>query len=120
MFDAIMHNKLTIGGLACIIAVSAWYLLGGSSTVSQEGLVTETFVTPASEAERDLVATLLELRTVTLDGEIFSDPAFQSLRDFGSQIIPEPVGRPNPFKPLTQSSAVGSITGATSSPRVQR
>lgn len=108
-------------GLVLVSVFAAWYSLGSSSSV-QEGLVTETFTSPASSAERDLVATLLQLRTVTLDGTVFSDPAFQSLRDFGSQIVPEPVGRPNPFAPLTQIAPAGdaSSTRATSTPRKPR
>ena len=89
--------------LAIVVAIAAWYVLGGGSG-DEQLLVTENFATPASQAEKDLVATLLELRSVTLDGTIFSDPVFKSLKDFGSQIIPEPVGRPNPFAPLSSPS----------------
>lgn len=104
MWETIVHNKFTVGGLALVVAVGAWYFLGGSG--GKEGvLVTENFATPVSQAEKDLVATLLQLRSVNLNGTIFSDPAFKSLKDFGSQIVPEPVGRPNPFAPLSSQSA---------------
>ena len=51
--------------------------------------------------DSDVVTILLQLRAVSLSGTIFSDAAFTSLKDFGSQIVPEPVGRANPFAPLT-------------------
>jgi hypothetical protein len=80
-------------------------------------------LTQATPADADIVNTLLELRAVSLSGTIFSDPAFLRLKDFGSQIIPEPVGRPNPFAPLTGSAAAslpgqaGAGGAATSSRR---
>lgn len=109
MVDALLHNKMTIAGLAVIIAIAVWYGLSNSGEV-QDRLVTETFSSPTSEAERDLVATLSQLRTLTLDGTVFSDPAFQSLRDFGSQIVSEPVGRANPFAPLSSTSSSTAST----------
>lgn len=121
MMETITSNKYAIGALAVIVVVSAWYMLGGSGAPVEEGLVTESFATPESEADRDLVATLLQLRAVRLEGGIFSDPAFQSLKDFGSEIIPEPVGRPNPFAPLEgQAAAVGGTQTATSTRPSQR
>ncbi|TSC86148.1 MAG: hypothetical protein G01um10148_654 [Parcubacteria group bacterium Gr01-1014_8] len=95
----IVRNKIVIGGLAIIVGVGAWFGLSGDSS-SPDLLVTEDFTTAGTASDKDLVATLLQLRAVALEGSIFSDPAFQTLQDFGSQIIPEPVGRLNPFAPL--------------------
>lgn len=114
--EIIVHNKYSIGALAIIVIIGAWYTLGGSGATTESGLVTETFSTPESAEERDLVATLLQLRAVKLDGAIFSDPIFQSLIDFGSEIQQEPVGRENPFAPLNQQAAAGGAQGATSTP----
>ena len=50
--------------------------------------------------EIELLSLLLELRTVQLRGEIFDDPAFRSLNDFGQVLEPQPVGRGNPFAPI--------------------
>ncbi len=111
MLDIFVQNKLATLGLVVIIAAVSWYGLSGSGSAPQDALVTETFSTPESEADRDLVATLLQLRAVNLDGAILDDPAFQSLKDFGSQIVSEPVGRENPFAPLT-----GTQSATTSSP----
>ena len=51
-------------------------------------------------AERELLSLLLELRTVQLKGEIFDDPTFRSLNDFGQVLEPQPIGRENPFAPI--------------------
>jgi hypothetical protein len=81
-------------------------------------LVTED-LTQATESDRDIVNVLLQLRAVTLSGTIFTDPTFMTLQDFGSEIVPEPVGRPNPFAPLglnTQAST-STAAGTTTTPR---
>ena len=108
MLDMISHNKLVVAVLALLVAGGAWYVLGGSGGGQEEVLVTENFATPASQADKDLVTTLLQLRSVTLDGTIFSDPVFKSLKDFGSEIVPEPVGRENPFAPLPGRGATAA------------
>lgn len=53
-----------------------------------------------SVVERELLSLLLELRSVKLTGEIFEDPAFQRLNDFGQVLEPQPIGRKNPFAPI--------------------
>lgn len=88
--------------LAVFIAIGVWFGLT-SSTPSGELLSTENVIDNGPEQE--LVSTLLALRAVKLDAAIFSDPAFMSLKDFSTQIVPEPVGRPNPFAPVTNASA---------------
>jgi hypothetical protein len=118
MLDMLMQNKLAVIVVALMVAAGAWYTLGGGGGGEETALVTEDFTSPASEADRDLVATLLELRSVRLDGNVFSDPAFQSLKDFGSQIVPEPVGRPNPFAPFEgQAASAGETVEPKTAPK---
>lgn len=52
-------------------------------------------------AERELLSILLDLRRIELREEIFSDSVFISLKDFSQALVPEPVGRKNPFAPLS-------------------
>jgi hypothetical protein len=97
---ALLKNKivlLVIGGV--VLAGIVWYsfLRGGSAKAP---ILTTEDMTASGAVDSDVVAILLELRAVSLSGTIFSDPVFMSLRDFGSQIVPEPVGRQNPFAPL--------------------
>lgn len=99
MGSMLSKKTILVMGLAAFVGMVGWYVLRGTPAPDTL-LVTETAAAP-NEAERDLVATLLQLRTVTLDGTIFSDPAFQSLLDYGIDIVPEPVGRANPFAPLS-------------------
>ena len=84
--------------LGILIAMIAWYML--SSKPSSSTLLSSNETAEAGATEKGLVEVLLQLRAVTLSGTILSDPAFLSLRDFGTQIVPEPIGRPNPFAPF--------------------
>lgn len=100
------HNKLILVAVAIVIAGGAWY--GLSATSSAPGLVTTA---PAAESsEGGVVSTLLALRAVKLEGGIFQDPAFMTLVDFSTDIVPEPVGRLNPFAPFSGASAAATTT----------
>lgn len=98
----ILRYKYIIIVVAILVAGAAWWgLSGAGSPTSSSLLTTEGANTGLSPADQNLVATLLQLRAVKLDGTIFTEPAFRSLQDFSTQIIPEPVGRSNPFAPIT-------------------
>ena len=90
------HRTIVMLGLGVLAAIGAWWLFTPEET--PESLIT----TEGAESgiDRSVIDTLLTLRAVSLSGTIFAEPAFTTLRDFGTQIIPEPVGRQNPFAPL--------------------
>lgn len=94
-----------LGGVA--LAFGVWYSLApsGSSQVLS--------ASDAAGPGQEVVDTLRQLDAVKLDGAIFSEPAFAALKDFSTQIVPEPVGRPNPFAPLGRNT--GAVDTGTSS-----
>ena len=99
--------------LGALVVIGVWWAF--SQDAPSDSLIT-TEVTPGTSAtDKSLVDTLLQLRAVSLNGTIFSDPAFVSLQDFGTQIVPEPVGRPNPFAPIS-----GNVAPATSTSQGSR
>lgn len=104
------QHKLIVVLVVIVVFGTGWYALSGGTPSPS---LTTTSVAGSSPADRNLVSTLLALRSVKLDATIFSDPAFVNLRDFSTQIVPEPVGRANPFAPLTTSVSV-SATGTKS------
>jgi hypothetical protein len=57
--------------------------------------------TTQDPVDQQLIALLLTLHSITLDSSLFDNPKFTGLRDFGRDLVPEPVGRKNPFAPLT-------------------
>ena len=104
MLDLLKQNKFLLIIVGIIIAGVAWFGLSGSEPTENSILETETIGGADSARERELLGTLAELRAIRLDGQIFSNPAFTSLRDFGQEIISEPIGRDNPFAPLGSTS----------------
>ncbi|RJR14065.1 hypothetical protein C4585_01205 [Candidatus Parcubacteria bacterium] len=110
MIGFLSRNFLFIILAGIVIAGGVWYTLRGGSA-SPTIITTQT---EGGSAEKEVVDTLLALRAVTLSGTIFSDPAFQTLQDFGVQIVPETVGRENPFAPKEGAQTAATGTRATS------
>jgi len=104
---SILTNKIVLLVVAgIVIAGVVWYSFMRAPSTS----LLQTQDVGTNPVDGDVVTILLQLRSVSLSGTIFSDPAFMSLQDFGSEIMPEPVGRANPFAPL------GSIRTGTTTP----
>lgn len=57
-----------------------------------------------SEENNELLTLLLDIRSIKLNDSIFSEESFKSLEDFGQDIVPEPVGRENPFAQVGANS----------------
>ncbi len=109
MIDLFRRNKILFVFVGLIIAGFTWYGLSGSAAPT--GSLETTDVSGAESAdERAILDTLLQLRSIELAGTIFNDPVFQSLRDTRTEIVPEPIGRRNPFAPF------GAVQ-ATTTPR---
>lgn len=81
--------------IAGFIAYSVFFKGSDAPPLSQEDVSAAK-----SAVDQELIALLLTLKTITLDTALFDDPAFKSLKDFSQELVPEPVGRPNPFAPL--------------------
>ena len=113
---AILKNKLVLiilGGI--VLAGVVWYSFMRDDSTQ---LLQTKDLTIATSVDSDVVGVLLQLRSISLSGTIFTDPAFQSLQDFGREIVPEPAGRPNPFAPLNGAGIRASTSTATTSARV--
>ena len=109
MLQTLLQHKLIliIGGV--VVAGIAWYAM--SPTAETPNVATTPVEKAGVPLDQGIVSTLLTLRAVKLDGTILTDVAFLSLKDFSTDIVPEPVGRPNPFAPLSsRSSATSSST----------
>lgn len=108
------HKLLFLLAIAVIVG-GVWYGLSLSGT-PEPLLVTTTpdgSTASAQGSDQEIIGTLLALRAVTLSGSVFADPSFMTLEDHGTTIIPEPVGRQNPFAPLGAQN-VRLPAGATS------
>lgn len=112
----IKQHKIMFLLVIVVLAIAIWYGMssGGSPApllTTDEPIIGGTLA--QTSAEQEIVGTLLALRAVTLSGTIFSDPAFTTLQDFGTTIVPEAAGRPNPFAPLTRSGTASTSVNTT-------
>ncbi len=89
--------------LVIVVVVIAFFVYTYFFTGKNDSAVLQTEeISVEAPVNQDLVSLLLELKSITLDESIFSDPAFTGLQDFSQELVPEAVGRVNPFAPLGQ------------------
>lgn len=101
----IKQHKLIFVLVVLLVVFGVWYGLSQSSAPAPLLSTTSDTGSPTVDnADQQLVTTLLALRAVTLNGSIFSDRAFMNLQDFSTTIVPEPIGRDNPFAPLPSTA----------------
>lgn len=95
-------TTLLIIAIVIIAFIAYGFLFGGEK---DDNLLTsdsalENPDSAGAVVESDMLTLLLDIRSIKLDKSIFSDEAFKSLEDFGQDIVPEPIGRENPFAPV--------------------
>lgn len=71
-------------------------------------LKTSNVANPKSP-EENLLPLLLKIQNVTLDEKLFLDPVFRALVDRSQNIVPESVGKENPFAGGVSSGVVSSV-----------
>lgn len=97
-------------GLLGFFAYQHWT----KAEVATQLISTNETVTADSVGDETLQI-LSELRTLTLDEDIFTDKAFQSLEDFSMEIKEQPVGRNNPFAPLGEDGPYSNAEALSTS-----
>jgi hypothetical protein len=112
------HKNLFLAGGIFVLLGGGYYVFFGTTGAPDSGSVrvpggipvgpgaglgegaTPAFTPENARIETELVSELLRLRSIKLDNRIFTDVAFQSLEDFGQELVAEPIGRINPFAPV--------------------
>ncbi|MBI2618257.1 hypothetical protein HYW58_02280 [Candidatus Kaiserbacteria bacterium] len=95
-------NILLVTGILIIAFIGYSLFSDGSDGVSV--LVSSPTSGSQTRGNNELLLLLVSLESISLDDSLFNDPAFKSLIDFGQALIPEPVGRLNPFAPVGSES----------------
>ena len=98
-----LRSILIFAGVIFVVYFGYSYLFPADqgTPIAPAGLAT------APPGQGDLLPLLLNLRSLKLDPAVFSDPSFRSLVNFGIEIPVEPIGRTNPFAPLSGGSLPG-------------
>jgi hypothetical protein len=112
MISSLLHSKIAIIAIVIVIAGGMWYGLTSSSSPASTGVLSSSATD--SSGDQSIVSTLLALQSITLSGAIFSNPAYATLKDFTTAIVPEPAGRPDPFAPLPSSAPTPTATASQS------
>lgn len=112
MLDFLKENKMLagilIGAVLLVGGYFAFFSGGGSSAL----LSASSGTAATSQISKELLATIGNLKAITLDTKLFEDEAFISLVDFHVDIPLQPVGRDNPFGQLNGGSRPTSAAGA--------
>ncbi len=106
MESVLQHkNFVIIVGTGLIIAAAFLFLsktdpesAGAAAALSAE---TRARLEQSAEIEREIIQELRKLQSITFDDSLYEDPSFQQLVDFSRPIESQPVGRDNPFAPLS-------------------
>lgn len=107
----ISQHKLTSLLILILLIGAAWWGFTQSSGPAPV-LTTNNLGNATGTEDAQIVSTLLQLQAVSLSGTVLGDPGFLSLQDFTTQVVSEPIGRPNPFAPVPASTAPATSTGA--------
>lgn len=103
--DFIAQHKITVAIVAVLIVIGGgWFLFVYEPTVDDSLVSSPT--SGAAQASARFIELLNRLDEIDLAGEqIFNDPRLDTLIDFKREPTPEPVGKPDPFSPLSSSGA---------------
>lgn len=120
----LFHNSrviMLIGGFVLVALALLIFAANDSGSGAPASSVSPYLsVAPAAPASaalgEDLLTALALLKTISLDTSLFSDPAFESLSDWGKEISPQPAGRRNPFAPLGVTASVAKPAAAPPAP----
>ena len=96
-----MKYLLSILGLVAVVGFGYFVVSNSIGTVYGQSsglLVNNTADVSASGAQ--VLALLNRLDNIKLDDTIFHDPAFTGLQDWTITIVPQQLGRSNPFLPV--------------------
>jgi flagellar basal body-associated protein FliL len=78
-----------------VAAGGYWYFSGAKEEMPL------TTVTSKNESQAQFQTLVSQLRPISFNTNIFSQPAFMSLVDLKTEVTPETVGRSDPFAPIS-------------------
>jgi hypothetical protein len=90
-------NILTLAA-AAIVLLGGFYYFFFMAESSDDAVLSAN--EPATDAEVSFIALVSQLDPIEFDTRILEDARFKALVDIHTQVLPEPVGRTDPFGPL--------------------
>jgi len=84
--------------LGVAFVIYAFFFKG---TPQDDLLVSSAAQTPTALVSNEIIGALNQIESLKLSREIFDSAIYQSLKDRSQDIPPEPVGKQNPFDPIS-------------------
>lgn len=109
-----LKNKTNLAILLVVIVVFVIYYLYFSGSSSDQ-LTVKTTASSSNQIGQQFVSSLFQLQGLSLDGKIFTDADFLSLKDISTPIPPQAVKRNNPFAQIGMDSGSGFLAPVSSS-----
>ncbi len=107
--NAIKENKGVLIIAVIAILLLTFYMMGNTNSQGGNILLSSQNALTENVDDRELLQLLIDMRNIRLDGAIFESDIYKSLQDFSKPIVPEPVGRTDPFAPLPKTEVI--VTG---------
>lgn len=101
-----MFGKYRIVIIIAVILGIAFlvYAMARKPAESDDLLLGDTAKPRSEILGAEIINALNQIESLRLSREIFSDPVFLSLTDRSREITPEPVGKKNPFDPISSKT----------------
>jgi len=107
------YKKIITIIIVLILAFIAYSFWQKDDPADSESLV-RTQPTNIDVLGQDIIRVLNRIDDIDLDRSVFEDPVYKSLIDSSRPILPEPVGRNNPFLPYSKTVPQTSTSTRTS------
>ncbi|KKS44216.1 MAG: hypothetical protein UV08_C0024G0004 [Parcubacteria group bacterium GW2011_GWA2_42_18] len=110
------NNKVILLVLLIIVAFAGYrFVFKKDAPMGDSSLTVDSSAEGGGQSAigKDLIVTLSKLKSLALDDTFFNDPIFNNLNDFSVPIVPQEIGRDNPFSPISGSVNLesGSLSG---------
>lgn len=99
-----MSKKIKISIIVAIIVIAGLFAYRFFFVRVDEEALTSTSSSANAEVGREVLETLETLETINLDSSVFEREDFRNLKDFSVEIVPDPLGRRNPFAPIGEGN----------------
>lgn len=96
------RNTIAIVALGIVLVGAAAYMLFARGSEQTGVVATEG---PVSSAEFTFITLASQIDRIVFDTAVLDDPRFQSLRNIRTAVIPESIGKNDPFAPTPGISA---------------
>ena len=115
-----MRYFISLIGLAVIVGAGYFAIAQYTNTVHGQSLLTPANTTTMSASGAQALALLNRIKSLKLDGAVFSNPTFQGLQDWSAEIAPQSISRPNPFLPTYGTAPERTATTTVALPKSKK